>query len=134
LLDPLLSVTAVDNAGNSANETVAFTVTPTPVTIEVTPVAKNVKEDNGFDFMVHVSSEYDLSSLVNATTASFTENYTVMAVLYKEGSVNLKIEVGVLESREYSFRLSAIGDVKVESKTVVVEPFIAGQKGNSSNK
>ncbi len=136
-----LTVTAVDNSGNSITETVTFTIAPTPVTIKVTPVAKNVKEDNGFDFMVHVSSEYDLSSLASATTATFTEGYTTMAVLYKEGNINLKVEVGVLESKEYSFTLTAIENVKVASNTVVVKPFIPGNKsldnklvsGNNNN-
>ncbi len=125
-----LTVTAIDGAGNSAAQSVTFTIAPTPVTIKVTPVAKNVKEDNNFDFMVHVSSEYNLSSLSSAATATFEQGYTTVAVLYKEG--NIKVDVGVLESREYTFTLTSIGGVKVISNTVNVSVFVPGEKGNST--
>ncbi len=129
----VLTVTAVDEYGNSASESVTFTVILTSVTLKVTPVAKNVKEDNNFDFMVHVSSDYDLSGLAGADSATFTEDYNVMAVLYKLGNVNVKVDVGVLEIREYVIELTSIAGISVESNTVVVKPFVPGKSNVSAS-
>jgi hypothetical protein len=124
----VFTVTAIDASDNSASESITFTLVATQVEIRVTPISKNVKEDNNFDFMVHVRSDYSLSSLANATTATFAEGYAVLAVLGGE-QLNIKVDVGALESRTYSFTLLAIGDVKVISNTVNVTVFVPSEKG-----
>jgi len=126
-----LTVRAADIWGNEAESSVTFTIAPTPVTIKVTSTVKNIKEDNNFDFVVHVSSEHELSSLANETTATFEEGYTTLAVLYDsdKDSINLKVDVGTLESGDYLFTLTAIGNIKLKSNVYAVKVFIPGEKG-----
>ena len=101
-----------------------------PVEIRVTPASKNIKEDKGSDFMVHVRGNYSLSSFANATTATFAEGYTVLAILGGE-QLNIKVDVGPLESRVYSFTLTSIGGVRVKSNTVNATVFVPEERGRS---
>ncbi len=102
-----------------------------PITIEVTPKKKNIKEDSKFDFVAHVTSAEDLSKFANATSADFgNPEYTLTGINYDstKNQLDLKIDAGTLKEGAYEFQLLSLGGINFSTNSDYATVFRPGKK------
>lgn len=99
--------------------------------IVVTPKKKNIKEDNKFDFVAHVTSAEDLSGFANATSAIFSNpDYVLTGINYDaaKNQLDMKIDAGALQIGNYEFNLLSIGERAFNTNVDYATVFNPGKK------